>query len=106
MLLVSKQERVLVSLYYLPILRDLTQTSTYSWGSVVMAHLYRELYWASVTELELGPGHQHISKHEELCWLAHSVAYKRMGLSCLQVCLSTVRRASMRCVRGREGDDT
>ena len=28
---------------YLPLLRDLTQTSMYSWGSVVLTHLYREL---------------------------------------------------------------
>ena len=28
---------------YLPLLKDLTQTSMYSWGSVVLAHLYREL---------------------------------------------------------------
>ena len=28
---------------FLLLLRDLTQTSTYSWGSVVLAHLYREL---------------------------------------------------------------
>ena len=28
---------------YLPLLRDLTQTSMYSWGSAVLAHLYREL---------------------------------------------------------------
>ncbi|WKA02587.1 hypothetical protein VitviT2T_020758 [Vitis vinifera] len=33
---------------YLPLLRDLTQTSMYSWGSTVLAHLYRELCRASL----------------------------------------------------------
>ena len=32
-----------VHLCFLPLLRDLTQTSTYSWVSAVLAHLYREL---------------------------------------------------------------
>ena len=32
-----------IHMYYLPLLRDLTQTSMYSWGSGVLAHLYREL---------------------------------------------------------------
>ena len=36
-----------VHLCFLPLLRDLTQTSTYSWGSAVLAHLYRELCQAS-----------------------------------------------------------
>ena len=36
-----------VHLYFLPLLRDLMQTSTYSWGSSVLAHLYRELCRAS-----------------------------------------------------------
>ena len=32
-----------IHMCYLPLLRDLTQTSIYSWGSTVLAHLYREL---------------------------------------------------------------
>ena len=32
-----------IHMCYLPLLRDLTQTSMYSWGSAVLAHLYREL---------------------------------------------------------------
>ncbi|RVW36269.1 Serine/threonine-protein phosphatase 7 long form-like [Vitis vinifera] len=32
----------------LPLLRDLTQTSMYSWDSAVLAHLYRELCQASL----------------------------------------------------------
>ena len=36
-----------VHMCYLPLLRDLTQTSMYSWGSAVLAHLYRELCRAS-----------------------------------------------------------
>ena len=31
-----------VHLCFLPLLRDLTQTSTYSWGGVVLAHTYRD----------------------------------------------------------------
>ncbi|KAL6315777.1 hypothetical protein AAG906_008162 [Vitis piasezkii] len=33
---------------YLPLLRDLTQTSMYSWGIATLAHLYRELCRASL----------------------------------------------------------
>ena len=36
-----------VHLCFLPLLQDLTQTSTYSWSSAVLAHLYRELCRAS-----------------------------------------------------------
>ena len=35
---------------YLPLLRDLTQTSMYSWGNEVLAHLYRELCRASLDD--------------------------------------------------------
>ena len=31
-----------VHLCFLSLLRDLTHTSTYSWGSAILAHLYRE----------------------------------------------------------------
>ena len=34
-------------LCFLPLLQDLTQTATYSWGGVVLAHIYRELFQAS-----------------------------------------------------------
>ena len=37
-----------VHLCFLPLLRDLTQTSTYSWGGAVLAHTYRELCRASL----------------------------------------------------------
>ena len=37
-----------IHMCYLPLLRDLTQTSMYSWGSAVLAHLYRELCRASL----------------------------------------------------------
>ena len=33
---------------YLPLYRDLTHTFMHSWGSVVLAHLYRELCRASL----------------------------------------------------------
>ena len=33
---------------YLPLLRDLIQTSMYSWGNAVLAHLYGELCRASL----------------------------------------------------------
>ena len=36
-----------VHLCFLPLLRDLMQTFTYSWSSAVLAHLYRELCQAS-----------------------------------------------------------
>ena len=37
-----------IHMCYLPLLKDLTQTSMYSWGSAVLAHLYRELCRASL----------------------------------------------------------
>ena len=37
-----------VHLCFLPLLRDLTLTSTYSWGGAVLAHTYRELCRASL----------------------------------------------------------
>ena len=37
-----------VHLCFLPLLWDLTQTSTYSWGGAVLAHKYRELCRASL----------------------------------------------------------
>ena len=43
-----------VHLYFLPLLRDLMQTSTYNWDSAVLAHLCWELCQAScdgVTEI-------------------------------------------------------
>ena len=36
-----------VHLCFLPLLRDLMQTHTYSWGSAILAHLYQELCRAS-----------------------------------------------------------
>ena len=36
-----------VHIFFLPLLQDLKQTSTYSWGSTVLAHLYMELCRAS-----------------------------------------------------------
>ena len=43
----SNKKGLHVHLCFLPLLRDLTHTSTYSWGSAVLAHLYRELCRAS-----------------------------------------------------------
>ena len=37
-----------VHLCFLPLLRDLTQTTAYSWASVVLAHTYQELSRASL----------------------------------------------------------
>ena len=34
---------VMVPMCFLPLLRDLTLTATYSWGGAVLAHTYREL---------------------------------------------------------------
>ena len=36
-----------VHLYFLLLLRDLTQTTTYNWGSAILAHLYGEFCQAS-----------------------------------------------------------
>ena len=33
-----------VHMCFLPLLRDLTHTATYSWGGAALAHTYRELY--------------------------------------------------------------
>ena len=46
--LFSKKKGVYVYLCFLPLLRALTQTSTYSWGGAVLAHTYRELCCASL----------------------------------------------------------
>ncbi|XP_052490722.1 protein MAIN-LIKE 2-like [Gossypium raimondii] len=37
-----------VHLMYLPLLADLSSVSSYSWGSAVLAVLYRELCWATI----------------------------------------------------------
>ena len=37
-----------IQLRFLPLLQDLMETSMYSWGSAVLAHLYRELCRASL----------------------------------------------------------
>ena len=41
--LFSDKKGVHVHLCFLPLLQDLTQTSTYSWGGAVLTHIYREL---------------------------------------------------------------
>ena len=41
--LFADKKGVHVHLCFLPLLRDLTHTTTYSWGGVVLAHTYREL---------------------------------------------------------------
>ena len=46
--LFTDKKRVHVHLCFLLLLRDLTQTSTYSWGCAVLAHTYRELCRASL----------------------------------------------------------
>ena len=42
--LFGDKKGVHVHLCFLPLLRDLTHTATYSWGGAVLAHTYRELY--------------------------------------------------------------
>ena len=37
-----------VHLCFLPLLRDLTHTATYSWGGAILAHTYHELCRASL----------------------------------------------------------
>ena len=46
--LFADKKGVHVRLCFLPLLRDLTQTTTYSWGGAVIAHTYRELCRASL----------------------------------------------------------
>ena len=41
--LFADKKGVHVHLCFLPLLRDLTHTVTYSWGGAVLAHTYREL---------------------------------------------------------------
>ena len=41
--LFADKKGVHVHLCFLPLLRDLTHTATYSWGGAVLAHTYREL---------------------------------------------------------------
>ena len=46
--LFADKKGVYVHLCFLSLLRDLTQTSTYSWGGAVLAHTYQELCRASL----------------------------------------------------------
>ena len=46
--LFTDKKGVHVHLWFLPLLQDLTQTYTYSWGDAVLAHTYRELCRASL----------------------------------------------------------
>ena len=46
--LFANKKGVHVHLYFLPLLRDLTHTTTYSWGGAVLAHTYRELCRANL----------------------------------------------------------
>ena len=46
--LFADKKGVMVPICYLPLLRDLTHTATYSWGGAVLAHTYRELCRASL----------------------------------------------------------
>ena len=47
-LLFANKKGVHVHLCFLPLLRDLTHTATYSWGGAVLPHTYRELCRASL----------------------------------------------------------
>ena len=44
----ADKKGVHVHLCFLQLLRDLTQTATYSWGSAILAHLYQELCRANL----------------------------------------------------------
>ena len=46
--LFADKKGVHVHLCFLPLLRDLTHTATYSWGGTVLAHTYQELCRASL----------------------------------------------------------
>ena len=46
--LFADKKGVYVHLCFLPLLRDLTKTSPYSWGGAVLTHTYRELCRASL----------------------------------------------------------
>ena len=46
--LFADKKGVNVPMCFLPLLRDLTHTATYSWGGAVLAHTYRELCRASL----------------------------------------------------------
>ena len=46
--LFTDKKGVHVHLCFLPLLRDLTHTATYSWGGAVLAHTYRKLCRASL----------------------------------------------------------
>ena len=49
--LFADKKGVHVHLCFLLLLRDLTQTSTYSWGGTVLAHAYRELCRANLDRI-------------------------------------------------------
>ena len=46
--LFEDKKGVHVHLCFFPLLRDLTHTTTYSWGDTILAHTYRELWRASL----------------------------------------------------------
>ena len=46
--LFADKKEVHVHLCFLPLLRDLTPTATYSWGGAVLTHTYRELCRANL----------------------------------------------------------
>ena len=51
--LFADKKGVHVHLCFLPLLRDLTHTATYSWGGAILSHTYRELAWIVDAVLEV-----------------------------------------------------
>ena len=54
--LFSDKKGIYLQLAILPMLRDFDETAQYSWGSATLAHLYRELCWASLDSVEIIAG--------------------------------------------------
>ena len=85
--LFENKKGVYVHLCFLPLLRDLTKTAAYSWGGAVLAHLYRELYRASLDRRCGISGLYYIVTGIHNFILLHTHLYTQHIISLLTFCL-------------------
>ena len=78
---------VYVHLYFLPLLRDLTHTATYSWGGAVLAHTYHELYRASLDRRRGISGCITLIQVCKKLFLLHTHSYTQHIIRLLTFCL-------------------
>ena len=85
--LFANKKGVHVHLCFLPLLRDLTHTVTYSWGGVVLAHTYRELYRASLDRRHGISGCITLIHVCNIFILLHTYSYTQHIIRFLTICL-------------------